>query len=206
MVKPVVCQSASGGLGPGRSVDRRVGLGGASAEPPRHNSIAPGASPSTKHRYAPAAGDPARASWRNRNISCDPAGGPLGDSPSPQSSRVTCRSGPAELPPAVVRSRLASAFGPRGWPGSKSWRNRVRRIRPVDPRQVVQRDTRSPAIRECPEPDDCQHGEHREAQHAMRTQHSEVDQRDDRGDWQTIAEDDEGPRITWITCIDQAAD
>jgi acyl-CoA thioesterase I len=136
MVKPVVCQSAPGGLGPGRSVDRRVGLGGASAEPPRNHSVASGASPSTKHRYAPAAGGPARASWRHRNISRDPAGRPLGDSPSPESSRVTCCSGPGRsaagccsLALMMVGIACGSATGPvEPSTGGRAAASAIRRI------------------------------------------------------------------------------
>ena len=40
----------------------------------------------------------------------------------------------------------------------------------------------------------------------MRTDHSEVDQEDDRRDGQPVADDGEGPGITWITCEDQTAD
>jgi hypothetical protein len=40
----------------------------------------------------------------------------------------------------------------------------------------------------------------------MRTNHSEIDQDDHHGNGHPIAEDDEGPRITGITCEDQTAD
>ena len=76
----------------------------------------------------------------------------------------------------------------------------------VHSRQVMQRDTGAPAVGGRPDHQRRQHRQHRQAQHTMRTSHSEIDQDDHRGKWQPITEDREGPRITRITCEDQAAD
>ena len=92
----------------------------------------------------------------------------------------------------------ASAFGIPPRARRNRWRNRVRGIRPEDPRQVVQRNPRAPAILRGPDPHARHHGKHGEAQHTMKTQHAEIDHRDDCGDRQAIPEDDEGPHVTGI--------
>jgi len=85
-------------------------------------------------------------------------------------------------------------------------RDRIRRIGPVHARQVMQRDTCAPAVGGCPEKKRQRHNHHRQAQHRMRTDHSEIEQDDNRANRQPIADDGEGPRITGITCENQAAD
>jgi hypothetical protein len=83
--------------------------------------------------------------------------------------------------------------------------DRIRRIGPIHSRQVMQRDTCAPAVGGRPDKKRQQHNHHRQAQHRMRTDHSEIDQDDNRANGQSIADDGEGPRITGITCEDQTA-
>jgi len=90
--------------------------------------------------------------------------------------------------------------------GCRRRRDRIRRIGPAHSRQVMQRDTCAPAVGGRPDKKRQQHNHHRQAQHRMRTDHAEIDQDDDRGNGEPIADDDEGPRIPWITCEDQTAD
>ena len=85
-------------------------------------------------------------------------------------------------------------------------RDRIRRIGPEHSRQVMQRDTCTPAVGGRPDKKHQQHSHHRQAQHRMRTDHSEIDQDDQCANGQPIADDDEGPRITGITREDQTAD
>lgn len=85
-------------------------------------------------------------------------------------------------------------------------RDRIRRIGPVHSRQVMQRDTCAPAVGGRPDKQRQQHNHHRQARHRMRTDHSEIDQDDNRANGQPIADDGEGPCITGITCEDQTAD
>jgi hypothetical protein len=84
-------------------------------------------------------------------------------------------------------------------------RNRIRGIRPIHSRQVIQRDTHAPAVGGRPDHQPHQRNHHRQAQRRMRTEHSEIDQDDHRRNWQPIADDGEGPRITRMTCEDQTA-
>jgi len=70
----------------------------------------------------------------------------------------------------------------------------------------MQRDASAPAVGGRPDQQRQQHNHHRQAQHGMRTDHSEIDQDDHHGDGQPIADNSKGPRITGITCEDQAAD
>ena len=76
--------------------------------------------------------------------------------------------------------------------------HRIRRIGPVDSRQVVQSDPHAPAVGGRPHQHRQQHRQHRQAQHRMRTDHAEIDHDDDRADGKPIAEDDEGPRVPGI--------
>ena len=85
-------------------------------------------------------------------------------------------------------------------------RDRIGRIGPIHSRQVMQRDTYAPAVGGRPDKQRQQHDHHRQAQHRMRADHSEIDQDDNHGNRQPIADDGEGPRIAGITCEDQTAD
>ena len=73
-------------------------------------------------------------------------------------------------------------------------------------RQIMQRDPRSPAAGSRPDQQGHRRHHQRQAQHRIRTHDSEVDHDDNRGDWQPIANDGEGPCITGIAHEDQAAD
>jgi hypothetical protein len=99
-----------------------------------------------------------------------------------------------------------SNFQSTGGAGRRGRRDGIRRIGPVHPRQVMQRDTCAPAVGGCPDKQRQQHNHHRHAQHRMRTDHAEINQDDQHGNRQPIAEDGESPRITGITCEDQTAD
>jgi len=101
---------------------------------------------------------------------------------------------------------VASAPGLASEAGRRRRREGIRGIGPVHPRQVVQRDTRACAVVVRPDSQHHQYDHHRHAQHSMRLQYSEIDQDDHRADWQPIADDGEGPRITGIPHEDQAAD
>ena len=85
-------------------------------------------------------------------------------------------------------------------------RDGIRGIGPVDSRQVMQRDARAPAVGGGPDQQRHQPNPHRQAQHRMRTHHSEIDQDDKPHNRQPIADDREGPGITWTSHEDQAAD
>ena len=73
-------------------------------------------------------------------------------------------------------------------------------------RQVMQRDSRAPAVGGRPDQQRHQPNSHRQAQHRMRTHHSEIDQDDEAHNWQPIADDVEGPGIARTSYEDQAAD
>ena len=92
---------------------------------------------------------------------------------------------------------FASALGSTS-AGRRRRRDRIGRIGPVQSRQVMQRDTPAPAVGGRPYQQRHQHNHDRQAQHRMRTHHSEIDQDDNRANWQSIADDGEGPRITGI--------
>ena len=69
----------------------------------------------------------------------------------------------------------------------------------------MQRDAGAPAVGRRPDQQRDRDHLERQAQHGMRADHSEVDQDDDRGNWQPIADDGESPRVPGIAHEDQAA-
>jgi hypothetical protein len=85
-------------------------------------------------------------------------------------------------------------------------RDRICGIGPVQARQVMQRDTRSPAVRGRPDKQRHQQTEHRQAQRRMQRHDSEINQDDHHANRHAIADDGEGPRITRIPNENQAAD
>jgi hypothetical protein len=85
-----------------------------------------------------------------------------------------------------------NAIGLRARTSGRWWRDRIRGIGPVHSRQVMQCDARAPAIRSRPE-------------RPMRAHDAEIDQDNHRANWQSIADDGEGPRVTGIACEDQPA-
>ena len=70
----------------------------------------------------------------------------------------------------------------------------------------MERDARAPAIVCRPEPDDRHQSYECQAKLTVRTADAEIDQRDDPGKWEPIADDGKGPGITGIADVDQAAD
>ena len=85
-------------------------------------------------------------------------------------------------------------------------RKGIRGIGPIHARQVVQRDTRTPAVWSRPNQQRHQDHQHRHASDRMRTHHPEIDEDDAHAYWQPITDDGEGPRITRIADEDQTAD
>src|SRR5262249_46479030 len=83
--------------------------------------------------------------------------------------------------------------------------DRIRRVWPEHSRQVMQRDTGAPPIGCRPEKQPQHHSLHRQTQHRMRSNYSEINQDDDRGNGQAIADDGECPRITGVTREDKTA-
>ena len=75
--------------------------------------------------------------------------------------------------PKAVNSPISDATLAEG----RRWRDRIRGIGPVHSRQVMQRDTRAPAVGGRPDQQRYQHNHQRQAQHGMRPHHSEIDPR-----------------------------
>jgi hypothetical protein len=81
--------------------------------------------------------------------------------------------------------------------------NRISRIGPDHARQIVQRDSNAPPVRRRQDQQYSHDGERPQSQEAMRSAKAEVEQRDDRGDRQPIADDRERPGVARIAFVDQ---
>src|SRR6185503_2040714 len=89
--------------------------------------------------------------------------------------------------------------------GLARWREWIRRIRPVDARQVMERDASTPAIRRGPEHQRSQQRQQGEAGRRMRSHDAEIDQHDHQAEWQPIADDGEEPGVARLGDEDEAA-
>lgn len=64
----------------------------------------------------------------------------------------------------------------------------------------------APAVGRGPDQQPAKDDEHRQTQYTMRSHDAEIDQGDDRGNRQPIADDGESPRITGIAFEHETAD
>src|SRR5262245_15789499 len=70
----------------------------------------------------------------------------------------------------------------------------------------MQRDPDAPTVRRGPDQEHAQCQERRHAENRVRSPEAEVNQRDDGGNRQTVADDRERPGVSGIAFVDEAAD
>src|SRR6185503_13519048 len=72
-------------------------------------------------------------------------------------------------------------------------------------RQIMQRDAGAPAIRRRPHDHRAERDDRGDAEHRVRARHAEVNQHDDHGNRQPVADDGEGPGVAWVALVDEPA-
>src|SRR5262249_41123497 len=83
---------------------------------------------------------------------------------------------------------------------------RILGIRPPGARQIVQRDAHAPPVRRRPYEDNAEQSDRGQSDDEVPPDETEIDDDDDRGDRETIADGGEGPGVAGIAFVDEAAD